>query len=155
MPKCGHIALAGRPNVGKSSLLNTLIGQHLALVSPKAQATRLPVTGRFIDLMHADEAKLGVLPPTHEPRATQFVPGMVQMIQTLIDKDLAYPAPNGDVYYAVHRFAGYGKLSGKSLEDLRAGERVEVDPNKREPLDFGPARMWSSMVANSRACTGS
>ena len=94
------------------------------------------LTGRFIDLMHIDEAKLGILPPTHEPRATQFVPGMVQMIQTLIDKDLAYPAPNGDVYYAVHRFAGYGKLSGKSLDDLRAGERVEVDPNKREPLDF-------------------
>jgi len=94
------------------------------------------LTGRFIDLMHEDEVKLGILPPTHEPRATQFVPGMVQMIQTLIDKDLAYPAPNGDVYYAVHRFAGYGKLSGKSLDDLRAGERVDVDPNKREPLDF-------------------
>ena len=110
----------------------------------RAQENQEPIdvlTGRFIDLMHADEAKLGVLPPTHEPRATQFVPGMVQMIQTLIDKDLAYPAPNGDVYYAVHRFAGYGKLSGKSLEDLRAGERVEVDPNKREPLDFV---LWKS-----------
>jgi len=79
------------------------------------------LTGRFIDFMHEDEAKLGILPPTHEPRATQFVPGMVQMIQTLIDKGLAYPAPNGDVYYAVHAFPGYGKLSGKSLDDLRAG----------------------------------
>jgi cysteinyl-tRNA synthetase len=72
----------------------------------RAQENQEPMdvlTGRFIDLMHADEAKLGILPPTHEPRATQFVPGMVQMIQTLIDKDLAYPAPNGDVYYAVHR----------------------------------------------------
>ena len=94
------------------------------------------LTGRFIAFMHEDETRLGISRPTHEPRATQFVPGMVQMIQTLIDKDLAYPAPNGDVYYAVHRFAGYGKLSGKSLDDLRAGERVEVDPNKREPLDF-------------------
>jgi len=94
------------------------------------------LTGRFIDFMHEDEAKLGIQPPTHEPRATQFVPGMVQMIQALIDKGLAYPAPNGDVYYAVHQFPGYGKLSGKSLDDLRAGERVDVDPNKREPLDF-------------------
>jgi len=94
------------------------------------------LTNRFIQFMHEDEAQLGILPPTHEPRATQFVPGMVQMIQTLVDKGLAYPAPNGDVYYAVHRFAGYGKLSGKSLDDLRAGERVDVDPNKRDPLDF-------------------
>ena len=94
------------------------------------------LTGRFIAFMHEDEARLGILPPPHEPRATQFVPGIVRMIQTLIDKELAYPALNGDVYYAVHRFAGYGKLSGKSLNDLRAGERVDVDPNKREPLDF-------------------
>ncbi|MEJ5211933.1 MAG: cysteine--tRNA ligase, partial [Burkholderiales bacterium] len=94
------------------------------------------LTDRFIRYMHEDEARLGVLRPTHEPRATQFVPGMIRMIQTLIDKGLAYSAPNGDVYYAVARFPGYGKLSGKSLEDLRAGERVEVDPNKRDPLDF-------------------
>ena len=94
------------------------------------------LTGRFIDFMHEDEAQLGILPPTHEPRATQFVPGMVQMIQTLIDKGLAYPASNGDVYYAVHQFPGYGKLSGKSLDDFRAGERVDVDPHKREALDF-------------------
>jgi len=94
------------------------------------------LTKRFIAYMHEDEAKLGILPPTHEPRATEFVPGMVTMIATLVDKGIAYPAPNGDVYYAVHRFDGYGKLSGKSLEDLRAGERVEVDPNKRDPLDF-------------------
>ncbi|MHB1232685.1 MAG: cysteine--tRNA ligase [Burkholderiales bacterium] len=94
------------------------------------------LTNRFIQFMHEDEARLGILPPTHEPRATQFVPGMVRMIQTLVEKGLAYPAPNGDVYYAVHRFEGYGKLSGKSLDDLRAGERVDVDPNKRDPLDF-------------------
>ncbi len=94
------------------------------------------LTERFITYMHEDEAALGVLPPTHEPRATQFVPGMVAMIQTLIEKNLAYPAPNGDVYYAVRNFPDYGKLSGKSLEDLRAGERVDIDPNKRDALDF-------------------
>lgn len=94
------------------------------------------LTERFIGFMHEDEAALGVLPPTHEPHATQFVPGMVSMIHTLIEKNLAYPAPNGDVYYAVRNFPNYGKLSGKSLEDLRAGERVEIDPNKRDALDF-------------------
>ncbi len=94
------------------------------------------LTGRFIAAMNEDAAQLGVQSPDIEPRATEFVPGMVRMIQTLIDKGLAYPAPNGDVYYSVHDFAGYGKLSGKSLEDLRAGERVDVDPNKRDPLDF-------------------
>ncbi len=105
----------------------------------RAAENREPIdalTNRFIQYMHEDEAKLGILPPTHEPRATGFVPGMVKMIQTLVDKGIAYPAPNGDVYYAVHRFPGYGKLSGKSLDDLRAGERVDVDPNKRDPLDF-------------------
>ena len=106
------------------------------------------LTGRFIQFMHEDEAKLGILPPTHEPRATQFVPGMVGMIQTLVDKGIAYPAPNGDVYYAVHRFQGYGKLSGKSLDDLRAGERVEVDLNKRDPLDFV---LWKAAKPNEPA----
>ncbi len=106
------------------------------------------LTGRFIQFMHEDEARLGILPPTHEPRATQFVPGMVDMIQTLVNKGLAYPAPNGDVYYAVHRFNGYGKLSGKSLDDLRAGERVEVDLNKRDPLDFV---LWKAAKPNEPA----
>ena len=94
------------------------------------------LTGRFIDAMHEDTDALGVGRPDHEPRATEYVRGMVGMIQTLVDKGLAYPALNGDVYFAVHRFAGYGKLSGKSLEDLRAGARVEVDESKRDPLDF-------------------
>lgn len=99
------------------------------------------LTSRFIQAMEEDAAKLGVERPTHEPRATQFVPGMVSMIESLVAKGLAYAAPNGDVYYAVHRFANYGKLSGKSLDDLRAGERVEVDPNKQDPLDFV---LWKS-----------
>ena len=94
------------------------------------------LTARFIDAMHRDAALLGVEPPSHEPRATQFVPAMVDMIQTLVRRGLAYAADNGDVYYAVREFPGYGKLSGKSLEDLRAGERVEVEPHKRDPLDF-------------------
>ncbi len=94
------------------------------------------LTQRFIDAMHEDQARLGVLPPDHEPRATQYVDRMLAMIQTLIDRGHAYPARNGDVYYAVQSFPNYGRLSGKSLDDLRAGERVEVDPHKRDPMDF-------------------
>ncbi|WP_028534858.1 cysteine--tRNA ligase [Paludibacterium yongneupense] len=94
------------------------------------------LTARFITAMDEDSAALGVQRPDHEPRATDFVPGMVAMIETLVSKGRAYAASNGDVYYAVREFASYGKLSGKSLEDLRAGERVEVDRSKRDPLDF-------------------
>jgi cysteinyl-tRNA synthetase len=94
------------------------------------------LTSRFIAAMHEDAQRLGVAAPDHEPRATQYVPRMISMIKKLVGKGLAYAPGNGDVYYSVHDFAGYGKLSGKSLEDLRAGERVEVDPYKRDPLDF-------------------
>lgn len=94
------------------------------------------LTDRFIAAMHEDSAALGVLPPDHEPRATEYVGNMLNMIQTLIERGHAYAAANGDVYYAVQSFADYGHLSGKSLEDLRAGERVEVDPYKRDPMDF-------------------
>ena len=94
------------------------------------------LTDRFIRAMDEDAASLGVIPPAHEPRATRYVESMVSMIQTLVDKEIAYPASNGDVYYAVHKFPGYGKLSGKSLDDLRAGERVIIDPHKKDPLDF-------------------
>lgn len=94
------------------------------------------LTQRFIDAMHQDSAALGVLPPDHEPRATEYVGKMLTMIQALIDRGHAYAADNGDVYYAVGTFSTYGQLSGKSLEDLRAGERVEVDPHKRDPMDF-------------------
>jgi len=98
--------------------------------------TPAALTARFIDAMHEDEAKLGVLPPDAEPRATAYVAEMLAMIGALVDKGLAYPAGNGDVYYAVRGFPSYGALSGKSLDDLRAGERVEVDANKRDPMDF-------------------
>jgi cysteinyl-tRNA synthetase len=94
------------------------------------------LTDRFITAMHEDSIALGVLPPDHEPRATEYVGNMLNMIQTLIERGHAYPAANGDVYYAVQSFANYGQLSGKSLEDLRAGERVDVDPGKRDPMDF-------------------
>ena len=94
------------------------------------------LTERFIQAMHEDGAALGVLPPDHEPRATEYVGKMLAMIQALIDRGHAYAAANGDVYYAVRTFAAYGQLSGKSIEELIAGERVEVDPHKRDPLDF-------------------
>jgi len=94
------------------------------------------LTGRFIQAMNEDAAALGVIPPDHEPRATRSIPAMLGLIQKLMDRGLAYQGPNGDIYYAVRGFPGYGKLSGKSLEDLRAGERVDVDTNKRDALDF-------------------
>jgi len=94
------------------------------------------LTERFIRFMDEDAAKLGVQKPDYEPRATEYVPQMLEMIETLERKGLAYRAASGDVNYAVRRFPGYGKLSGKSLDELRAGERVDVDPNKLDPLDF-------------------
>jgi len=94
------------------------------------------LTGRFVDAMHEDEQALGILPPDHEPRATQYVPQMLEMIAKLQANGLAYPAADGDVNYAVRKFDGYGKLSGKSLEDLRAGERVNINDGKSDPLDF-------------------
>ncbi len=93
-------------------------------------------TERFIQAMHEDCAALGILPPDAEPRATEFVPQIIAMVQALLARDYAYLAANGDVMYAVARFAGYGRLSGKRLADLRAGARVEVDEAKRDPLDF-------------------
>ncbi|HET6720687.1 MAG TPA: cysteine--tRNA ligase [Rhodocyclaceae bacterium] len=94
------------------------------------------LTQRFIDAMNADAAALGVLRPDHEPRATEYVGEMLEMIGRLEKNGLAYKAADGDVNYAVRKFPGYGKLSGKSLDDLRAGERVEVASSKDDPLDF-------------------
>jgi len=94
------------------------------------------LTGRFIRAMDEDAAALGVEKPDHEPRATQYVPQMLALIDELTAKQLAYAAASGDVNFAVRRFPGYGKLSGKSLDELRAGERVEVDASKEDPLDF-------------------
>jgi cysteinyl-tRNA synthetase len=94
------------------------------------------LTARFIAAMHEDADALGVQHPNHEPCATQYVPEMLEMITRLEQNGLAYLAPDGDVNFAVRKFAGYGKLSGKSLEDLRAGERVDVTDSKHDPLDF-------------------
>jgi cysteinyl-tRNA synthetase len=94
------------------------------------------VTARFIRAMDEDAAALGVEKPDHEPRATQYVREMQDMIRRLQEKRLAYQSASGDVNFAVRRFPGYGKLSGKSLDELRAGERVEVDASKEDPLDF-------------------
>jgi cysteinyl-tRNA synthetase len=91
--------------------------------------------------MNEDAAALGVQPPDHEPRATAFVPQMLQLIGRLESNGLAYKASDGDVNFSVRDFSGYGKLSGKSLDDLRAGERVEVASAKRDPLDFV---LWKS-----------
>jgi len=94
------------------------------------------LTAHFIQAMHEDADALGILRPTHEPRATAHIEPIIAMIQALLDKGHAYIGDNGDVYYAVGSFAHYGQLSGKRPEDLRAGARVEVEEAKRDPLDF-------------------
>jgi cysteinyl-tRNA synthetase len=94
------------------------------------------LTSRFIKAMDEDTSALGILPPDVAPRATEYVPQMLSIIDKLAQKDLAYKGEDGDVNYAVRNFPGYGKLSGKSLDDLRAGERVDVNTGKRDPLDF-------------------
>jgi len=90
----------------------------------------------FTRHMQDDLAALGCITPDHEPRATEFIPQMLGIIELLQEKGLAYQADDGDVDYAVRGFPRYGRLSGKSLDDLRAGERVAVDSSKRDPLDF-------------------
>ncbi|MBK7250133.1 MAG: cysteine--tRNA ligase [Gammaproteobacteria bacterium] len=94
------------------------------------------LTARYIDAMHEDYDRLGILRPDHEPRATEYLPAIVEMVSRLIEGGYAYVATNGDVMYAVSSFPGYGRLSGKRLADLRAGARVEIDEAKRDPLDF-------------------
>ncbi|MBN8493162.1 MAG: cysteine--tRNA ligase [Burkholderiales bacterium] len=94
------------------------------------------LTDEMIAAMHQDLSALGLTTPTHEPRATEYVPQMLSLIGRLEAKGLAYRADNGDVNYAVRKFPGYGKLSGKSLDELRAGERVAVQDGKLDPLDF-------------------
>lgn len=99
------------------------------------------VTARFIEAMNIDAGKLGVLPPDKEPRATLHMVDIINMIQQLVEKKHAYQAANGDVYFDVSRFENYGKLSGKQVDELRAGERVAVDEAKDDPLDFV---LWKS-----------
>ena len=94
------------------------------------------LTDRFIAAMHEDADALGVLRPDLEPRATESMPDILAMIQKLVDKGYAYQGDNGDIFYSVGRFEGYGQLSGKRIEDLRSGARVDVEEAKRDPLDF-------------------
>jgi len=103
------------------------------------------LTDEMVLAMHEDIGKLGIEPPTLEPRATDYVPQMLGIIATLQAKGMAYQASNGDMNFAVRKFAGYGKLSGKSLDELRAGERVAVDDGKEDPLDFV---LWKSAKAS-------
>ena len=102
------------------------------------------LTDRMIDALHEDADALGIERPTHEPRATEYVSEMLSMIGTLQHRGLAYQGDNGDVNYAVRKFPGYGKLSGKTLDELRAGERVAVADGKEYPLDFV---LWKSAKA--------
>lgn len=94
------------------------------------------LTTRFIDAQHEDERALDILAPNHEPRATQTIKEMIDMIKILIDKGFAYAADNGDIYYQVTKFKGYGKLSHQDIEQLRTGVRIAVEAAKHDPLDF-------------------
>ncbi|MDH3379645.1 MAG: class I tRNA ligase family protein, partial [Gammaproteobacteria bacterium] len=99
------------------------------------------LTERFTAAMHEDCAALFVQPPNLEPRATGHIADIVDMVQRLIERDYAYVGGSGDVFFSVRKFPAYGKLSGKSLDDLRVGARVEADESKRDPLDFA---LWKS-----------
>ena len=115
------------------------------------------LTNRFIKAMHEDEIALNILKPDFEPRATESIDQMYSMIESLIEKGFAYQGKNGDVYYSVKRFKNYGKLSGKNLDDLKAGARVDIESDKRDPLDFVLWKMakpnepkWSSPWGEGR-----
>ncbi len=109
------------------------------------QITIRALTDEMIEAMHRDIGALGIATPTHEPRATDYVPQMLGLIGRLEKKGLAYRSANGDVNFAVRKFPGYGKLSGKSLDELRAGERVAVLDGKHDPLDFV---LWKAAKAD-------
>ena len=114
----------------------------------RAQQNQEPIsslTERFIRYMHEDIQALGMWPPDHEPRATEYVPQMLNLIETLEKNGLAYKGKDGDINYSVRNFPAYGKLSGKSPDDLRAGERVEINSGKQDPLDFV---LWKSAKAS-------
>ncbi len=99
------------------------------------------LTERMIQAMHDDEDRLGVLRPDLEPRATHHIGDIVDMVQTLVEKGFAYPADNGDVYYRVNKFADYGKLTNRNLEEMQAGARIDVEEAKENPMDFV---LWKS-----------
>ncbi|WP_018293953.1 cysteine--tRNA ligase [Mariprofundus ferrooxydans] len=106
------------------------------------------LTNEMIDAFHADADALGCLRPTHEPRATAHMDAMISMIQALMEKDMAYVSESGDVLYAVRGFSDYGQLSGKKIDELESGSRVDVDQSKRDPLDFV---LWKMAKADEPA----
>ncbi len=112
----------------------------IARAAEKGESLR-ELTGRFIEAMHEDADALAVLRPDIEPRATDSMDDIVSMIGKLLDKGYAYDGGNGDIYYSVSKFEHYGQLSGKRIEDLRSGARVEVNEAKQDPLDFV---LWKS-----------
>jgi len=103
------------------------------------------LTERFIDAMHEDAKALKILPPDEEPKATAYMDEIIKMVSDLVERGYAYAGDNGDVYYSVNKFEAYGQLSGKKLDELRAGERVAVDTHKKEPLDFV---LWKAAKAD-------
>jgi cysteinyl-tRNA synthetase len=113
----------------------TDIDDKIIARAAEQNTTTEELANRFIDEFYIDMDKLGVDRPTMEPKATEHIQEMIDLINELIDKDMAYPA-HGDVYYSVNSFAGYGKLSGRNLEDMQAGARVSVNENKNDPMDF-------------------
>ena len=126
----------------------TDIDDKIISKSLERKITFKELTEHFIDEMNLDIEVLNILKPTHEPKATEHISTMISMIQILIDKGIAYQAENQDVYYAVDKFHGYGKLSGKSLKDLQAGSRIEIDQNKKNVFDFV---LWKSAKKNEPA----
>ena len=93
-------------------------------------------TSKYIKELHNDERSLFIQKPSFEPQATEYVSEMVKLIEKLVENKYGYISPNGDVNFSVRSFGGYGKLSGKSLEQLKSGNRVAIDEKKRDPLDF-------------------
>ncbi|HAG62049.1 MAG TPA: cysteine--tRNA ligase, partial [Coxiellaceae bacterium] len=100
------------------------------------QETTEALTERVINTMHQDEQAIGVMPPDHEPRATDYVPQMIALIQRLIDQQMAYAASNGDVYFSVKSYPDYGQLSRRDVDALMSGVRIDANEDKRDPLDF-------------------
>ena len=117
-------------------VISPMLTTRFSSVPMKTVKVLMRLTERMIAAMHEDEARLYVQRPDHEPRATRHIDDIIVMIETLIEKGFAYAADNGDVYYRVRRFEGYGKLNNRNLDDMRSGARVEVDTSKEDPLDF-------------------
>ena len=107
--------------------------------------TTTALTARFIAAMHADIANLGLLPADKEPRATEYMPQMISLVEKLIASDHAYAAANGDVYYKVRSFKDYGSLAKRNLDDLAVGARVEINEAKHDALDFV---LWKAAKPN-------